>query len=202
MLVVDAVVDDRDLHALASRTRRARERGTRRSPRARGSGRACRSGSGRPVRRCPCRGGPGDARRGRSPRSRSRAPGSGARRRASGIASRSSAIAFACAACKLLTYERENELEKFSFGLRAESGEPARVRGRGERRIVERHDDADAVVGVPGEARDVGGAMNLLERALDHAPRCPVDGAGRRPGDGDGDEEGRRGALGVARAAR
>ena len=129
-------------------------------------------------------------RRGRSPRSRSRAPGSGARPRASGISSRSSAIAFAWAASRLLRYERENLLEKFSFAF---GPNPAKRRAYvaaasgGSSSVMITRTRLSPVL---GKLEASGTRWTFSMRPLDHAPRCPVDGTGRGPGDGDGYEEG------------
>ena len=122
VLVVDAVVDDGDLDALALCARQPGElrRAEHRRPAVQ---RACTSSSDRPLRRSARRGVPAASRTARSRRSRSRAPGSGARRppRASPAQARDR---LRCAASSLARYERENELRDVQLAATAEPGSP------------------------------------------------------------------------------
>jgi hypothetical protein len=69
----------------------------------------------------------------------------------------------------------------------SEAGKPTRERGRGERLVVESDDDTDAVARAR-QAGDVGSGTHLLHRLGDDVTRRAVERAGGSPGDGDGSE--------------
>ena len=75
------------------------------------------------------------------------------------------------------------------LAVHAEAGEAARVGRGGQGRVGERHDDPHAVAAVVLDPREVRCRANLEERPLDHAARRPIDGAGRRPGGRDDGEK-------------
>ena len=154
VLVIDAVVDDGHLHAVAARARQPRERGRAEHRRPAVQVERVRVARIDAVRGLDLEEIRQPLVRARSRRSRSRAPGSDATHRCLG-----DLLADARDRPRLSGLEpaevrrARTPTTTLSFAFGAEPGKPPRERRRRERRIVERDDDAHAVVRVLREAR-------------------------------------------------
>ena len=178
MLDVDAVVDDGDLHAFATGARRARERG--RAEHRRPAVQAQRVRVARVDAVCDL-----DLEEIRQPRVRDAdgeavdehliAPGDGCLWDLLADA-RDRLRLRSLEPSEVRARERRRDVQ---LDVGAQPGKPPREGRRGERRIVERHDDAYAIVRGPREAREVGRRSHLLHRLRDDVTRA-CDRASRK----------------------